>query len=130
MKYRLFILKSYMSSFISRQKIHNIKNILFEWQLKYVSIWCWWNRGFAENLFHFIQNFFSFWQNILCHFKHLKALYVFLRSLYWRLKKIYLYSRVRNRRTPLNKRSPLENLSKRIIVAPFLPYTMKSGIRL
>ena len=39
------------------------------------------------------------------------------------------YSRVWNKRTPLNKRSPLENLAKRIIVAPFLPYTMKSGIR-
>ena len=30
-----------------------------------------------------------------------------------------LYSRVWNKRTPLNKRSPLENLAKRIIVAPF-----------
>ena len=40
-----------------------------------------------------------------------------------------VYSRVWNKRTPLNKRSPLENMSKRIIVAPFLPYTMKSGIR-
>ena len=40
-----------------------------------------------------------------------------------------MYSRVWNKRTPLNKRSPLESLSKRIIVAPFLPYTMKSGIR-
>ena len=39
------------------------------------------------------------------------------------------YSRVWNKRTPLNKRSPLENLAKRIIVAQFLPYTMKSGIR-
>ena len=39
------------------------------------------------------------------------------------------YSRVWNKRTPLNKRSPLENLAKRIIVAPFLPYTMKSEIR-
>ena len=39
------------------------------------------------------------------------------------------YSRVWNKRTPLNKRSPLENLAKRIIVAPFLPYTMKSRIR-
>ena len=39
------------------------------------------------------------------------------------------YSRVWNKCTPLNKRSPLENLSKRIIVGPFLPYTMKSGIR-
>jgi hypothetical protein len=39
------------------------------------------------------------------------------------------YSRVWNKHTPLNKRSPLENLSKRIIVALFLPYTMKSGIR-
>ena len=29
------------------------------------------------------------------------------------------YSRVWNKRTPLNKRSPLENLAKRIIVAPF-----------
>merc|ERR1740123_2866460 len=29
------------------------------------------------------------------------------------------YSRVWNKRTPLNKRSPLENLPKRIIVAPF-----------
>ena len=29
--------------------------------------------------------------------------------------------RVWNKRTPLNKRSPLENLAKRIIVAPFLP---------
>ena len=38
-------------------------------------------------------------------------------------------SRVWNKRTPLNKRSAPENLSKRIIVAPFLPYTMKSGIR-
>ena len=37
------------------------------------------------------------------------------------------YSRVWNKRTPLNKRSPMENLAKRIIVAPFLPYTMKSG---
>ena len=39
------------------------------------------------------------------------------------------YSRVWNKCTPLNKRSPLENLAKRLIVAPFLPYTMKSGIR-
>ena len=39
------------------------------------------------------------------------------------------YSRVWNKRTPLNKRSPLENLAKIIIVAPFLPYIMKSGIR-
>ena len=37
--------------------------------------------------------------------------------------KLSVYSRV------WNKRSPLENLAKRIIVAPFLPYTMKSGIR-
>ena len=44
-------------------------------------------------------------------------------------KVISRYSRVWNKRTPLNKRSPLENLAKRIIVAPFLPYTMKSGIR-
>ena len=29
------------------------------------------------------------------------------------------YSRVWNKRTPLNKHSPLENLAKRIIVAPF-----------
>ena len=29
------------------------------------------------------------------------------------------YSRVWNKRTPLNKRGPLENLAKRIIVAPF-----------
>ena len=43
---------------------------------------------------------------------------------------IYIvHSRVWNKRTPLNKRSLLENLAKRIIVAPFLPYTMKSGIR-
>ena len=42
--------------------------------------------------------------------------------------KLY-YSRVWNKRTPLNKRSPLENLAKIIIVAPFLPYTMTSGIR-
>ena len=39
------------------------------------------------------------------------------------------YSRVWNKRTHLNNRSPLENLLKRITVAPFLPYTMKSGIR-
>ena len=31
----------------------------------------------------------------------------------------YYYSRVWNKRTPLNKRSPLENLAKRIIVALF-----------
>ena len=30
-----------------------------------------------------------------------------------------IYSRVWNKRTPLNKPSPLENLAKRIIVAPF-----------
>ena len=42
---------------------------------------------------------------------------------------ISIYSRVWNKRTPLNKHSPLEKLAKRIIVAPFLPYTMKSGIR-
>ena len=42
---------------------------------------------------------------------------------------LFTYYRVRNKRTPLNKRSPLENLAKIIIVAPFLPYTMKSGIR-
>ena len=45
------------------------------------------------------------------------------------LPQVFYYSRVWNKRTPLNKRSPLENLAKRIIVAPFLPYTMKSGIR-
>ena len=41
----------------------------------------------------------------------------------------FSYSRVWNKRTPLIKRSPMENLAKRIIVAPSLPYTMKSGIR-
>ena len=30
-----------------------------------------------------------------------------------------MYSRVWNKRSPLNKHSPLENLAKRIIVAPF-----------
>ena len=30
-----------------------------------------------------------------------------------------LYSRVWNKRSPLNKHSPLENLAKRISVAPF-----------
>ena len=43
--------------------------------------------------------------------------------------KVKEYSRVWNKRTPLNKPSPLKNLAKRIIVAPFLPYTMKSGIK-
>ena len=33
--------------------------------------------------------------------------------------KLNAYSRVWNKRTPLNKRSPLENLAKRIIVALF-----------
>ena len=47
----------------------------------------------------------------------------------------FIYSRVWNKRTPLNKCSPLENLAKRISVAPFLPNTytaeigsIKSGI--
>ena len=52
----------------------------------------------------------------------------YLRVRFW-LVRLAVYSRVWNKRTPLNKRSPLENLAKRIIVAPFLPYTMKSGIR-
>ena len=43
--------------------------------------------------------------------------------------KLTHYSRVWNKRSPLNKHSPLENLAKRISVAPFLPYTIKSGIR-
>ena len=36
-----------------------------------------------------------------------------------KLKTLINYSRVWNKRTPLNKRSPMENLAKRIIVALF-----------
>ena len=49
----------------------------------------------------------------------------------------HMYSRVWNKRSPLNKHSPLENLAKTISVAPFIPYTyitkigtMESRIRL
>ena len=37
------------------------------------------------------------------------------------------YSRVWNKRSPLNKHSPLENLAKRINVAPF--FTLCFGVR-
>ena len=37
----------------------------------------------------------------------------------WSKRLRNMYSRVWNKRTPLNKRSPLEYLTKRIIVAPF-----------
>ena len=38
-----------------------------------------------------------------------------------------MYSRVWNKRSPLNKHSPLENLAKRISVAPF--FTLCYGVR-
>ena len=37
------------------------------------------------------------------------------------------YSRVWNKRSPLNKHSPMENLAKRISVAPF--FTLCYGVR-
>ena len=41
-------------------------------------------------------------------------------KLFWTIEIVLNgYSRVWNKRTPLNKRSHLENLAKRIIVAPF-----------
>ena len=39
----------------------------------------------------------------------------------------FSYSRVWNKRSPLNKHSPLENLAKRISVAPF--FTLCYGVR-
>ena len=46
-----------------------------------------------------------------------KILSQIMACLFFFVKK--MYSRVWNKRTPLNKRSLLENLAKRIIVAPF-----------
>ena len=63
------------------------------------------------------------------HGRKLGGFHLYLFPFNFPFNYIANYSRVWNKHTPLNKRSPLENLSKRIIVAPFLPYTMKSGIR-
>ena len=41
--------------------------------------------------------------------------------------RVAMYSRVWNKRSPLNKHSPLENLAKKISVAPF--FTLCYGVR-
>ena len=43
------------------------------------------------------------------------------------MRAVPTYSRVWNKRSPLNKHSPLENLAKRISVAPF--FTLCYGVQ-